>query len=341
MMDTMVRGLCSNCEKETGLELVTKEEVIRVRNKPIKIEVQYSRCVECGDEVFDPNLNVDPFNLAYREYRKKYGFLQPEEIKDWRKANKLTQSELAKLLGVGGATISRYENGALQDPSHEKLLRLVMNPSNLLRLIEGSEGVFTEAKKRRLVEALQEVEADAHSIDSTIIVSFGNYEPNEYSGYRKLDLERLYNAILFFCKEGVLKTKLNKLLFYADFKHYKEYALSITGARYARIPFGPAPDNYEIYYGALSSQKAIEFMEEVYPPKYGGEPVVGEIIKAAKKPDLSLFTASELRIMASVQEDFKEYNAREITEFSHKEAGYQETQNGGTISYNYAKKLNY
>ena len=239
-MNTAVRGLCSNCEKETRLELVTKEEVIRVRNKPIKIELQYLRCVECGDEAFDPSLNVDPFSLAYRKYRKEYGFLQPEEIREWRKANKLTQGELAKLLGVGGATISRYENGALQDPSHEKLLRLAMNPSNLLQLVEQSEGVFTESKKRRLVEGLEQVQAGGNSIDSTIMVSLGNYEPNEYSGYRRLDLEKLYSAILFFCKEGVLKTKLNKLLFYADFKHYKGYAISITGARYAHIPFGPA-----------------------------------------------------------------------------------------------------
>jgi putative zinc finger/helix-turn-helix YgiT family protein len=340
-MNTAVRGLCSNCEKETRFKLVTKEEVIRVRNKPIRIEVQYLRCLECGDEVFDPGLNIDPFSLAYRKYRKEYGFLQPEDIREWRKANKLTQGELAKLLGVGGVTISRYENGALQDPSHEKLLRLAMNPSNLLQLIEGSEGVFTESKKRRLIEDLQQEEAGGNSIDSTIMVSFGNYEPNEYSGYKKLDLEKLYNAILFFCKEGVLKTKLNKLLFYADFKHYREYAISITGARYAHIPFGPAPDNYEIYYGALSSQKAIEFMEEMYPAKRGGEAVVGETIKAVKKPDLSLFAASELRVMASVQEDFERYNAREITDFSHKEVGYQETEDGGTISYDYAKKLNY
>lgn len=340
-MNTAVRGPCSNCEKETRLELVTKEEVIRVRNKPIKIELQYLRCVECGDEAFDPSLNVDPFSLAYRKYRKEYGFLQPEEIREWRKANKLTQGELAKLLGVGGATISRYENGALQDPSHEKLLRLAMNPSNLLQLVEQSEGVFTESKKRRLIEGLEQVQAGGNSIDSTIMVSLGNYEPNEYSGYRRLDLEKLYSAILFFCKEGVLKTKLNKLLFYADFKHYKGYAISITGARYAHIPFGPAPDNYEIYYGALSSQKAIQFIEEIYPAKRGGEPVVGEIIKAVKKPDLSLFAASELRIMASVQEDFEKYNAREITDFSHKEVGYQETEDGGTISYDYAKKLNH
>lgn len=340
-MTATVRGLCSNCEKETTLELKTKEELIHIRNEAIKVEIQYSKCVQCGDEVFDPNLHVDPFDLAYREYRKKHGFLQPEEIKDWRKANKLTQSELAKLLGLGMATISRYENGALQNPSHEKLLRLVMNPSNLLRLVEKSEGVFTEAKRKRLVEALQEVEADAHSIDSSIVVSFGNYDANEYSGYRRLDLVKLYNAILFFCKEGVLKTKLNKLLFYADFKHYKEYALSITGARYAHIPFGPAPDNYEMYYGALSSQKAIEFIEDVYPPKYGGEPVIGEIIKATKNPDLSLFSTSELRVLASVQEDFKDDNASKIKEFSHKEVAYQETQNGDIISYNYANQLNY
>lgn len=340
-MDTKSRAICSNCERETQLELVTKEEVIQVRSKPIRVEIQYSRCVQCGDEVLDPSLNMDPFDLAYREYRKEYGFLQPEEIREWRKSNKLTQGELAKLLGLGGATISRYENGALQEPSHEKLLRLAMDPANLLRLIAASEGIFTEAKKRRLVEVLREVEADAHSVDSTIVANFGNYDPDAYSGYRRLSLEKLYNAILFFCKDGVLKTKLNKLLFYADFKHYKEYTLSITGARYARIPFGPAPDHYEMYYGALSSQKAIEFIEEVYPPKYRGEPVVGEIIKAAKKPDLSSFTASELRILASVQEDFKEYNAREITKLSHKEAGYQETPHGGNISYNYAKELDY
>src|SRR4030042_2913336 len=339
-MNTAVRGLCANGEKKTRLKLVTKEEVIRVRNKPIKIELQYRRCVECADEAFDPSLNVDPFSLAYRKYRKEYGFLQPEEIREWRKANKLTQGELAKLLGVGGATISRYENGALQDPSHEKLLRLAMNPSNLLQLVEQSEGVFTESKKRRLIEGLEQVQAGGNSIDSTIMVSLGHYEPNESSGYRKLDLGKLYSAILFFCKEGVLKTKLNKLLFYADFKHYKGYAISITGARYAHIPFGPAPDTYEIYYGALSSRKAIEFMEEIYPAKRGGEPVVGEIIKAVKKPDLSLFAASELRIMASVQEDFEKYNAREITDFSHKEVGYQETEDGATISYDYAKELN-
>jgi len=36
----------------------------------------------------------------------------------------ITQEELGVLLGWGGATLSRYENGALQDEVHEKMLRM-------------------------------------------------------------------------------------------------------------------------------------------------------------------------------------------------------------------------
>ena len=334
--ETIVPRLCSNCGKETDLEVLTKEEAINVRKEPINVEIQYCKCSRCGDEVIDPALNVDPLLLAYEEYRRRHGFLRPEEMTDWRKAHHLTQSELAKLIGIGTATLSRYENGSLQDDSHERLLRLIMQPSNLLNLVETSEGVFTAIKKERLVQALKESQTDLYSVDSAIMINFGNYSPNEFSGYRELSLPKLYNAILFLCKPGVLKTKLNKLLFYADFKHFKEYALSITGAEYAHVPFGPAPDNYEMYYASLNSQKAIEFIEQPYPSGY-----VGEIIKATRESDLSLFSPSELRVMASVMDDFASYNASDIAEFSHKELGYQKTSDGDLISYKYAVNLNY
>lgn len=334
--NTIVRRFCSNCEKETELQLLTKEEIVKVRDEPIKVKVQYWKCTECGDEVLDPSLNEDPFYLAYKEYRRRHGLLKPEEMRDWRKAHNLTQGELAKLIGVGTATISRYENGSLQDQSHEKLLRLIMEPSNFLTLIEHSEGIFTESKKERLARALREAEAESYSFDTAIIVNLGNYEADEFSGYKRLDLAKLYNAIIFFCKDGLFKTKLNKLLFYADFKHFKEYTLSITGARYAHVPFGPAPDNYEFYYASLNSRKAIEFEEVLYPSGAGGE-----IIKATQTPDLSLFTPGELRIMASVMEDFADHNASDVSEISHKEAAYRETEDGELISYNYALKLNY
>lgn len=335
-MKARTRGLCSNCEKETEFEIAAKDEVISVRREPVKVRVQYFRCVECGDEVLAPELGEDPFDLAYREYRKNHRLLRPEEIRDWRRAHGLTQAELAKLLGLGMATMSRYENGALQDESHERLFRLAMEPASLLKLVERSENVMPEAKKTRLLQGLQDIEADLRPADATIIFRFGTPEPSWLNGYRRLDLAKLYSAILFFCKGGVFKTKLNKLLFYADFRHFKEYAVSITGAQYAHIPFGPAPDSYDMFYADLRSKRALELMERQYP-----NGAVGEIVEARKEPDLTLFSSSELHVMAAVKEDFKNHNASKMTQISHTEAGYKETQDGDIISYKYARQLNY
>jgi len=332
----VTRGICTNCEKETEFERLVKKEAFTVRGEPIVVDVEYIKCKKCGDEVLDPAVNHDPFNLAYRAYRKQHALLQPEEIENWRKAHNLTQSELAKLLGIGVATINRYENGALQNESHENLLRLVMDPSNLLKLIEKSERIFSENRKKKLLDTLRESEEISCSLDDTIMLTFGSTEKNNLNGFKRLDLSKVYNAVLFFSKNGVLKSKLNKLLFYADFKHFKEYTLSITGLRYAHLPYGPVPDNYSMYYAILFSKGLVEFIEEPYPKGY-----VGELIKTVKDPDLNVFSPSELRVMASVMEDFKDYNATQIQEISHKEKGYQQTSDGEIISYSYANELNY
>lgn len=330
------RWLCTNCEKEGEFELIVKKETFTVRGEPTTVDVQYTRCKECGDEVLNPAVNHDPFELAYREYRRKHGLLQPEEISDWRKAHHLSQGEFARLLGIGVATINRYENGSLQNESHENLLRLAMDSSNLLKLMGKSEGIFSEARKKKLLQILRESEEVTSSLDDTIMINFGSVEKNILSGFRKLDLLRLYNAVLFFSRDGVFKSKLNKLLFYADFKHFKEYTLSITGLRYAHLPYGPVPDNYAMYYAVLCSKGLVEFIEESYSDER-----VGELIKAVKEPDLNIFSPSELRIMASVMEDFKAYAATQISDLSHKEKGYQETKDGQIISYSYASELNY
>jgi putative zinc finger/helix-turn-helix YgiT family protein len=332
----VTRILCTNCEKETDVEKVTKKEIFTIRGEPISVNVEYTKCKECGDEVLNPATNLDPFELAYREYRRKHALLQPEEIADWRKAHNLKQSELAKLIGIGVATLNRYENGALQNESHEKLLRLAMDPANLSKLIEQSEGIFSEDKKKKLLEQLRNSGEVSNSFDSTIIINFGGNEQDILSGFAKLNLSKLYNLILYYSKNGVLKSKLNKLLFYSDFKHFKECVLSITGLRYAHLPYGPVPDNYEMFYATMASKGLIEFIEELYPGGY-----TGEKIKAVKEPDLNVFSPSELRVMASVIEDFKNYKAKQIRDYSHAEKGYQKTHDGEIISYAYASELNY
>ena len=328
-----MKGICPNCEKETELELVRRLEDVNVRGEAIKVEVTYYKCKNCGEEFEDPHSDEDPLDKAYREYRRRHGMMQPEEVRDFRKRSGLTQNEMSRLLGWGGATLSRYENGALQDETHEKALRLTMDPRNLLKLIEESTDALSEDKRDRLINELRAAVEETCSLEMIYEERFGKYEADELSGYRKLDLAKLFNAILYFCKGGVLKTKLNKLLFYADFKHFKDYAVSITGARYAHIPFGPAPDKYAFYFATLVENGAIRVEEDVF-----GD-FIGEEFISVKEPDLSLFSNSELKILATVKEYFKDFTAKRITDFSHDEEAYKETAPGDIISYEYANEL--
>jgi putative zinc finger/helix-turn-helix YgiT family protein len=331
-----MKGICPNCEKQTELEVKHATEDVVVRGESIPVAVEYYKCLACGEEFEDPGSHDDPLDKAYREYRKRHSMLQPEEINALRKRYGLTQNEMSRLLGWGGATLSRYENGALQDDAHEKTLRLITEPHNLLRLIEESPDTLTEEKRKHLIEQLRGEEGEAYSFARIYEERFGSYEADEFSGYRRFDLAKLVNAILFFCKdtEGRWKTVLNKLLFYADFKHCKEYTVSITGSRYARIPYGPAPDNWTHYLALLIEEGALR-VEEVYYPN----DVIGERLVAEKKPDLALFSDTELKILASVKEDLKDWSAKKVSDFSHDEKGYIETPGSRLISYTYAKDL--
>lgn len=57
------------------------------------------------------------------------------------------------------------------------------------------------------------------------------------------------------------------------------------------------------------------------------------------KPDLSAFSNFEIKTLIEVKEYFKDFGARKIKDFSHKEKGYKETYDGQNISYAYAEDL--
>lgn len=61
----------------------------------------------------------------------------------------------------------------------------------------------------------------------------------------ELKRDKLEQAILFFLHDPHIvqlgRTKLMKLLYFADFDHYERHHESITGARYYKLPFGPSP----------------------------------------------------------------------------------------------------
>ena len=320
---------CPICSTKNNLEYIQKEKEVLIRNEPINLTLNYYECNKCGKEFLIPDKDNDPFIGAYRLYREKYGMIQPEEIYKFRRKYGFTQSELSTLLGFGGATISRYESGSLQDEAHDKALKYTMDINNLKDIIMNSVNVFPDAKKEKVLGLIEkEIGPEEKVIERFILGNLAKYEADEYSGGKEFDYSKFVNTVLYYCqeKEGVVKTKLNKLLF---------YGVSITGSKYAHITFGPAPDNYDLYYSLLLRQKIIQ-LEEFNQGRYSGEAIV-----ATKKSDLSIFTDGELRILTTVKEQFSNHSATRITRESHQEKAFLETKDGQIISYKYAKDLKY
>ncbi len=331
-----MKGICPTCEKETDLEFVNRVEDITVRGENIPVRVEYFKCLDCGSEFEDPQSIYDPLEVAYHEYRTRHGMVQPEEIKQFRERFGLTQLELSNLLGLGGATLSRYENGALQDDAHNTMINLAMQPENLLELIEEKTSVLSAEKRERIINLLKDITGEHEkSFLSILETRFGSYPASILSGYQPLNIAKLLNAMIFFCKgQEIPKTKLNKLVFYADFKHYKEYSISITGVCYAHLPHGPVPDKYDYYMATLLDDEKAVFVDERQFPNY-----TGEFLTAIKEPDLGIFSTTEIKTLAMVKEFFEKYSAKDIRNFSHEERGYQVTRDGELISYEYAQFL--
>ncbi|MCK4721099.1 SocA family protein, partial [bacterium] len=133
---------------------------------------------------------------------------------------------------------------------------------------------------------------------------------------------------------GILKTKLNKLLFYADFIHYRNHSVSISGARYINLPFGPVPDNYEMHLFDLRVEGKIEQLEIPF-----NDEMTGENLVAIGNFDTSSLPDSAINVLTAVFNHFKEMGSVKISELSHQQDGYKETKKLEPISYEYADKL--
>ena len=329
-----MNAFCPNCEKETKQEFVDKVEEIDIRGEMIPIHMEYYHCEECGEDFEIPRLDYDPLDAAYREYRIRKGMAQPEEIKKFRKELGLTQKEMSEVFGIGIATLNRYENGALQSEAHDQAIRLIMQPANMLQILENKPELLSEVNTNRIIQQLQGKEQDCGDLLQEAIEQFGSYSPSLLSGYIRFNANKLFQAIKFFCyKEQVSKTKLNKLLFYADFKHFKDNGVSISGARYAHAYYGPVPHKFNTWLTAIS-----EWDNQITSDEQPCGDLVGEVYTSGE-PDWSVFSTSELAALAFVKNKFQKYSASQIRDFSHQEKGYRTTKDGEIISYQYAQKL--
>lgn len=323
---------CPKCDAERDCSLVTRKESYPVRGEEIGIEAHVYICPVCGEDIFDKDLDSENIRKVYEAYRLKHSLLSSDEIRSIRERYGLSQRGFARLLGWGEITVHRYESGALQDRVHDDLLRMISTPEGMARYLEehGSHLPAEEAEtvRRALANALRRP-----SVLSVFETSQSAFGTGNLTGYRALDMERLRNMVRFFSEGGVWMTKLNKLLWYADFLAFRRNTSSISGLAYQRETRGPVPFYFYTMLDALEDEGDIR-KEETPVFDY-----VGTMIYAVKKPEFSVFTASEWDVLRYIRDYFSGYNSKAISERSHQERAWLEVPQGAPIPYDYATEL--
>lgn len=122
-------------------------------------------------------------------------------------------------------------------------------------------------------------------------------------------------------------TKLNKLLFFADFRAYQLFGSPITGQDYQALPQGPAPRRLLAVRERLVSEGALVIRERDFLGKRQSQPI------ALREPDLSGFTPEEIAVVDRAIREWWGRTASEISRASHDFVGWQLAAQGESIPY--------
>ncbi|MBQ8537186.1 MAG: type II toxin-antitoxin system MqsA family antitoxin [Clostridia bacterium] len=146
---------CANCNCEVVEKITERPETYQVKGKEYTVNAQVPVCPHCNIDLWDPDAEDRILRQVYAMYREDTGLLSPEEIKEIREQYGLSQSSFARLLGFGEKTITRYENGALQDEVQNNLLLMMKKQANFQEIFEKNKGRLTEFERSRVKKKLR------------------------------------------------------------------------------------------------------------------------------------------------------------------------------------------
>lgn len=307
-----------------------RKQIFKIRDSQITVFAEALVDDVTGEIVSDFELDDAAIKLAMDKYRQQNGTLYPEEIVGFRKKLGLSQRQFAKFIGIGPASIARYEMGAIPSESINNLLKqLIQDKSTLLNFFENNEEKLKKSEIESVSNYLQTaVNTEiGEPIQTAYLDITSNKLPNLEDGFNSFDFEKYKNVILFFLSndENLSKFKLNNLLFYADFSYFGTNSISITGAVYYKNHFGFAPKNYELLLDAMENERLID----IFPT----ENYLGENIKLLDSPDIGILNNEELKALEKVRQKFQNFDNQKIIEYSERREVWKNSELREAIDY--------
>jgi len=231
-----------------------------------------------------------------------------------RKRKGYSQDDLAILLGIARPSISHIESGK-RNLSALELKRITDILSvNIDKLLSD------DYKLVELPDESSKEVAKAQEIRVSVPV---------------MNLNKFKNILLYILektagKANVGETVLYKLLYFSDFNYYEMYEEHLSGSEYRKLPYGPVPQKLDSIISQMIDKQYIKRINVNYHgyPQKRYLPLV--------KPDLSVLKASEKDVIDRVIDQFSDWSATSISDFSHKDIPWLASKDGETIDYELA-----
>lgn len=324
----------------TGGEVVLEKELRTHEFRGLRLEIMhhYYRCKDTGETFTDTR--IDELNLTqlHNLYREKEGIPYKDEIIEYRKQYGLPATKLSLILGFGINMYGKYEAGEIPSVSNGRMIHSICkDPEIFKRFFQNNAYGFDEKEKIAIIKKIDEAiekRIKQTNLEMEKFAALGHTERGQYTGYANPDLNKARQMVLYFaikCRPFV--TKMNKLLFYADFFHYKKTGVSISGMTYQAITNGPVPQRYA---GLIdNATDLVERVDEYYPNDIAGERLISD-----HEFDSSLFSVEELKTLEEIAFRFKKTPTKEIVSLSHQEdAWVKNNETHNIISYHHAFTL--
>lgn len=327
---------CDHCQEYVEASIIERHATYTFKGETFEIIEQVLQCNKCHADLYDEELDSETMKTLVDLYEERVG-LSLEGIRSIRAQYGLSMDLFSRILGWSKSTVVRYETGRfIPDSSHMNILKhLKEHPEAIDEYYKMSKHKFNEKEQIKISQKLNQIDNVnvERELFEALHLNYKLHEKTIESGYSAFSLRKIINMILFFSQNGIQKTKLMKLLFYADFLYYKRNLLSISGIPYVRLPYGPVPKDYELLLSTIEKNELIDTNYEF------NNDYTLITIKSKEEFDNALFNVDEIQILQSVFDYFKNFGSVAISNFSHEEDGWKFTDDREIISYDYAETL--
>lgn len=302
------------------MKLVYEKRTSNFRGEEYEFEHTAWLCEDTGEQFTTDESDTASFLQVTNQYRAKYGIPYTDEIISVRKRYGISAAKMSLILGIGVNQYRLYEQGEVPSVSNGRMIRSVMNPKVMLEMVESSRNEMSLTDYEKIVNKVKSVIADSEAY------KLGQYESKWLfavprgagNGYAQQSIDKLKNILLYFIEKsgGVFFTKMNKLLFYADFVAYRQTGKGITGLAYKAIQHGPVPVRWDRIYSFYDeiNQEIVQFSDG-----RAGTKLVSKL-----SPDMTEFDEDELKVLEFVRERFKSETPTQISETSHQEEAWKQ-----------------